>query len=55
MKTSRKQTSLTKAARFVIRSVGHGQTHVVGAVSQAVRRYRVSMHELWQRIQSTDN
>jgi len=55
MKTSHKQTMLTKAARFVTRNVGHGQTHVVGAVWQAVRRYRVNMHELWQRIQSTDN
>ena len=53
MKTSRKQTNLTKASRFVIRTLGHDQTRLMGTVSNAVRRYGVKPHELWLRIQST--
>jgi hypothetical protein len=47
MKTSRKQTQLTKAARFVIRSLGNGQPNVVSTIFRAVRRYRVKQHDLW--------
>jgi hypothetical protein len=52
---SRRQTNLKKAARFVIRSLGHGQSQMamVGTISDAVRRYRVKQHDLWVRIQST--
>jgi hypothetical protein len=53
MKKSRKQTSLMKAARFVIRSLGHGEPQMVETISNAVRRYRVKQHDLWIRIQST--
>jgi len=45
--------SLMKAARFVIRSLGHGETHMMGTISNAVRRYRVKQHDLWIHIQST--
>jgi hypothetical protein len=55
MKTSRKQTQLTKAARFVIRSLGKGQPHVVSTIFRAVRRYRVKQHDLWVRVQTTGN
>jgi hypothetical protein len=55
MKTSRKQTQLTKAARFVIRSLSNGQPHVVSTISRAVRRYRVKQHDLWVRVQATGN
>jgi hypothetical protein len=53
MKNSRKQTNLMKAARFVIRSLGHGEAQMMGTISNAVRRYRVKQHDLWLRIQST--
>jgi len=43
-----------KAVRFVIRSLGHGQPHIVGTIANAVRRYRVKRHDLWMRIQSTN-
>jgi len=55
MKTSRKQTQLTKAARFVIRSLSNGRPHVVSTISRAVRRYRVKQHDLWVRVQATGN
>jgi hypothetical protein len=57
----RKQTNLTKAARFVIRSLvvirslGNGQPQMVGIISDAVRRYRVKQHDLWRRIQSASH
>jgi hypothetical protein len=52
MKNSRKQTNLTKAARFVCRSLDQGQPHIAGTISTAVRRYQVSQHDLWMRLQS---
>jgi hypothetical protein len=53
MKNSRKQTNLTKAARFVRRSLDHGQPQMVETISNAARRYQVKQHDLWMRIQST--
>jgi hypothetical protein len=53
MQTSRKQSNLTKAVRFVIRSLSHGQPQVAGTISNAVRRYRVKQHDLWVGIQSS--
>jgi len=55
MKTSRKQTQLTKAARFVIRSLSNGQSQVMSTISRAVRRYRVKQHDLWVRVQVMGN
>jgi hypothetical protein len=52
---SRSQTNLTKAARFVIRNLGHGQLRLAGTISNAVRRYGVNQHDLWLRIQLTDH
>ena len=53
MKNSRKQTSLTKAARFVLHRLAHGQSYMAGTISDAVLRYHVKQHDLWMRIQST--
>jgi hypothetical protein len=55
MQTSRKQSNLTKAVRFVIRSLSHGHSQVPGTISSAVRRYQVSPHDIWVAIQSTEH
>ena len=52
-KNNRNQAELMKAARFVIRSFGHGQLQLAETISSAVRRYRVNQHDLWARIQTT--
>jgi hypothetical protein len=55
MKHARKQTNLTKADRFVLRSLGHGQFPLAETFSNAIRRYQVKPHDLWRHIQTTDH
>jgi hypothetical protein len=50
---SRSQINLTRAARFVRRSLGQDQHRLAGTISNAVRRYRVKQHDLWLLIQLT--
>ena len=46
MKNTRKQTNLTKAVRFVCRSLDHGQPQMAETIFTAVHRYRVKQHDL---------
>jgi hypothetical protein len=55
IKISRRQTNLTKAARFVIRTLSHDQLPIAGTIANAVRRYKVSRHDLWMHIQLAGN